>query len=398
MSRDQGFIKSNSIGSEAADFSPRVSLLLALTYLASSLTLPFILAYEEKAATIASYAVLMLCAVVLFISAKKTSHAVWLTVLAIFLSCFVGSPILPALIFGTVIGIACASALFCSKSGVSLAAVLCSAAGSYAICFVVSKDPVLSLFAFAILIPAFFFALSTKKKMGLTASVAICGGLLSLAAALILVYRMHALYGSIDLKSLSLAADSFIDAFMYYVKLAMVKVYELEITPAIHTELLGIAESFVNLSPGLVIACGLTLAYFSHNARKNLFYSYGLDEYLSPEATLLTVSVPAAVIFLIAYLLSFATSAEGGLSLVAIVGNNVAIMLIPCLILKGFTALKAIPLRLGFLGLLISGGIIIFILSSPSAPSLLALVGAFFVLIVSIDRWAKDHFGKGENQ
>lgn len=398
MSRNQGFIKSNSIGSEAADFSPRVSLLLALTYLASSLTLPFILAYEDQAATIASFAVLILCAVVLFISAKKTSHAVWLTVLAIFLSYFVGSPILPALIFGSVIGIACASALFCSKSGVSLAAVLCSAAGSYAICFVVSEDPVLSLFAFAILIPAFFFALSTKQKMGLTASVAICGGLLSAMAVTILVYRMQYLYGSIDLKSLSLAADSFIDAFMYYVKLAMVEVYELEITSAIHTELLGIAESFVNLSPGLVIACGLTLAYFSHNVRKNLFYSYGLDEYLSPEATLLTVSVPAAVIFLIAYLLSFATSAEGGLSLVAIVGNNVAIMLIPCLILKGFTALKAIPLRLGFLGLLISGGIIIFILSSPSAPSLLALVGAFFVLIVSIDRWAKDHFGKGENQ
>lgn len=398
MSRGSGFINSSPIGSEKADFSPRISLLLSLTYLASSLMLPFILSYEDKAATVAAYAVLMLCAVVLFISAKKTSHAVWLTVLAIFLSYFVGSPILPALIFGIIIGCASASALFCSHSKVSLAAILCSAAGSYAICLVVSEDPILSLFSLAILIPAFFFALSTKKKAGLTASVAICGGLLSLAAALVLVYRMQYLYGSVGIESISLAADSFVDAFMYYVKLAMVRVYELEITSAMNTELLGIAESFVNLSLGLVIACGLTLAYFSHLVRKNLFYSYGLDEYLSPEATLLTVSVPAAVIFLVAYLLSFATSAEGGLSIIAIIGNNVAIMLTPCLILKGIAALKALPLRLGFWGILISGGIIIFILLSPSALSLLALVGAFFVLIVSIDRWAKDHFGKGDNQ
>jgi hypothetical protein len=31
-------------------------------------------------------------------------------------------------------------------------------------------------------------------------------------------------------------------------------------------------------------------------------------------------------------------------------------------------------------------------------PTLLALVGAFSIIIQSIDAWAKEHYGKGENK
>jgi hypothetical protein len=32
-----------------------------------------------------------------------------------------------------------------------------------------------------------------------------------------------------------------------------------------------------------------------------------------------------------------------------------------------------------------------------SAPTVLALTGAFFIVIEAIDAWAKEHYSKGEN-
>lgn len=376
----------------------KIALLFSLAYLASSLCLPFLLADIEKASYIVSWAVCILCVPILYISAKKTSHAVWLTILWFFLSAFVGSPVLPAIIFGTIISISAASSLISASGNKGPVFLAVATLLSFALTAVVTRDYLISLFSIAILIPAIILAFATKRKAWMTTAIAFSGFGLVVALIAVIIYRMYVLYGNIGLEGLLLAADSFVDAFAYYTEYALTEVQGIVITPAMSQEILSMAESYVNLAPGIIVAVCLVFAYFAHKAQKNLFFAYSIDEYIIPEMTLLTVSVPAAVIFTISYLLSFATSANGNVSIIAAIGNNICLMLMPCLILKGFAALKALPLKLGFWGILISGGLIVFFILSPSFPSLLALLGAFFVLIVSIDRWAKDHYGKGEQQ
>ena len=376
----------------------KTAALISFAYLSSSLSLPLLLAGANDALEIVSWASCVLCVPVMYLSAKKTSHAVWLTILWFFLNAFLTSPVIPTLIFGSVIAISAASASICGTGSKGLIFISSATVISYVISAALTFDPIVSLFSLALLIPTLILVFVTKKKTAMTQSIASCGGGLIFVALVTLIYRIYALYGDIGQAGITLAADSFINAFVYYTEWALSEVNETVITPTVRQDIISAAESYINLAPGLAVAAALILAFFAHSMQKNLFYSYGIDKYLSVEMTALTVSLPAAVVFLLSYLLSFATSASGSVSIIAVIGNNLCIMLTPCLLLKGVAALRAIPLKLGFFGLLISGGIIIFLLFSPSLLSILALIGAFFVIIISIDRWAKDFYGKGENK
>ena len=377
----------------------KISLLLALTYLASALLLPFMLSGKELPSMIAACISCALTVAISFASAKKPSRAFFFAILVCFIGYSVGSPMLPALLFGLTTAIASASALLCSANKSSRILLICAAVIAYPIAYFVTFDPTVSLFALALIVPSLLSAVSTHKKAGATTTVALTGIAIVLVAILVLIYRMQVLFGEISIASLSLAMDSFVNFFVYYVKKAMVEVYATEITETVQREIVATAESCVNLAIGFVSAAALTAAYFCHRIRRKIFIAYGIDIYLTPETTRITVSATAALVFIVSYVLSFATSAAGSISIAAVVGNNVCLILMPCLLLKGLEALKALPFKLGFFGLLIAAGLIAFMISvAASLPMLLALIGAFFVLIVSVDAWAKGFYGKGEGK
>ena len=384
-------------GRSAEGLPTKLSLLLALTYLASALLLPFVLIGESTLSIICACVSCALTVAVSFASAKKPSRAFFFAVLVCFIGYFVGSPILPALLFGLTTAIASASALLCSANKASRIMIVIAAAMAYLISLLVILDPIVSLFALVLFVPALLSAVSTLKKAGATATIALTGSAIVLSAILVLLYRMQVLFGEVSFASLSLAMDSFVNFFVYYVKRAMVEVYGTEVTAAVLSEITATAESCVNLAIGFVSAAALIEAYFCHSTRRKIFVAYGIDVYLSPAMTRITVSVPAALVFVVAYVLSFATSAAGEISLVAVIGNNLCLTLMPCLFLKGLESFKALIFKLGFFGLLIVVGFAAFMISAvTSLPMLLALIGAFFVLIVSVDSWAKGFYGKGE--
>lgn len=375
----------------------KLSALLTLTYLASALLLPFVLSGESMPTMASASLSCALTVAVTFVSAKRPSRAFWFAILVCFMGYFVGSPVLPAILFGLITAIASASALLCSANKASRIMIICAAVLAYPIAFIITLDPIVSLFAIAPFIPSLISAISTKKKASATSTIAPVGISIVAIAILVLLWRMHSLFGEISAVSLSKAMDSFVNYFVYYVKAAMIEVYETEVTETVLREITATAESCVNLAIGYVTAAALIAAYFCHSTQKKIFTAYGIDIYLKPEMTRITVSVPAALIFVIAYVLSFATSAAGEISLAAVIGNNLCLMLMPCLLLKGLEAFRALLLRLGFFGLLIVAGLIAFMVSAfNSLPMLLALIGAFFVIIVSVDIWAKGFYGKGE--
>ena len=116
----------------------------------------------------------------------------------------------------------------------------------------------------------------------------------------------------------------------------------------------------------------------------------------------LTESVASALIYIVAHVLTYTTNASGGTSVAAVVGANLCYILMPLLALKGYEALKVLIEKFYLLGLIASAAIAIaiFALSSFTSSSvliLLALTGAFYVIIAEVEQWAKDHFEKGES-
>ena len=62
-------------------------------------------------------------------------------------------------------------------------------------------------------------------------------------------------------------------------------------------------------------------------------------------------------------------------------------------------AIRFLPTRLGPIGLILSGLLILaMIVGLFSFPMLIPLIGAFYVIVRAIDVWAKEHYSKGENQ
>ena len=166
-----------------------------------------------------------------------------------------------------------------------------------------------------------------------------------------------------------------------------------------------VIDTYVNFSIGIIGAMSLISAYIAHSFQLNVFKSFGMDGYLTERATKLTVSTYAAVIFVVSHVLSYATDSFGNISLLAIVCGNLSIILLPSLLIISFKTVKYLPQRFGFLGIIILIAVIfmIFTMFSHSTmflqiPTLLALVGAFSIIIQSIDVWAKEHYGKGENK
>jgi hypothetical protein len=112
----------------------------------------------------------------------------------------------------------------------------------------------------------------------------------------------------------------------------------------------------------------------------------------------LTASLVTSLVFIGAYLISFTTSASGKVAFAAVVANNIAVMLTPCLFIIGIRSIKLMPFKLGLIGLLASiAVIIIMFLPSSSALTVLALTGALFTVVENIDAWAKEHYSKGES-
>ena len=113
----------------------------------------------------------------------------------------------------------------------------------------------------------------------------------------------------------------------------------------------------------------------------------------------ISASLVTSLVFVGAYLISFTTNSSGNVALSAVIASNIAFMLTPCLLIVGIKAIRIIPFKLGLLGLLITIAIIIIMfLPFSSALTVLALTGAFFIVIEAIDEWAKEHYSKGENK
>ncbi len=380
-------------------FPVKITLVLSLTVILTSLTLSLFIAGFTDASLITAWGTCLLCSVVMFTTSKKISQAVWKTLgLALAVS-FFGYPVIPALIFGGIISIGAFSALVTSAKGRGLLVPFLLPIASYALAFTIIGDPLVSLSAPIAILPAVPMGITARKKAGMTTSVvASAAVMLSLAigtAALAVFLN----YGELTEGAVRLAVSDITNLVFASTEDALASFEGIEYTEAIRNEMTLAVETYVNSAIGITMATCVTAAYAAIRIQHSLFDAYGLDEHLSSQTTTVTVSLAAVGVYALAYVLSFSLDSSNGLSIVGAVSGNICLALTPCLVFMGFAAIKELPKKLGARGALLSAALILATLFLIFIfPSFIAVVGAVYVIITSIDAWAKEFYSKGDNQ
>lgn len=311
-----------------------------------------------------------------------------------------GSAIPAALLIGPVISISAGAVLFCvARKGTLILAAL-TIPISYGCSALLTGNFFTATTALILYLPALALGLSTRYNVKRSITISLSAATLVIPMIAVIAFFIYVRYGALNTEAVSKAGDAL---SLYYVQMmeealsTVGKVLSVNDTRALLDE----ADLLINSSPGMLTASCLVLSLIAHNTQRRILFTLGQKQYFTPEQNKMTASPEAAAIFIGAFILSYTTGASGGISLIAVVGVNLCLMLMPILVILGFDAMQHLIERYFFFGILMAAGLMIstFLLSSLASTSvlnLLALIGAFYVVILHVGQWAKEHFGKGE--
>ena len=378
---------------------PRTLALISITAAASSLCLPTLIAQRGDSALLVSWLTCMLSAIVMFLTSKNFSQAIFRVILLGLTISFFAYPMIPAIIFGGIISVGVFSALICSaKKSQTLIAVLLPVI-SYALSFALTVDPIISLLSLVFYLPAIPIGLTSRYRSEMTTSTVSGAAVLLLMVAGGFALALQNYYGEVSVAAIDTLVDEFTSQTLAYTKESFELVGAMEYTAAIEKSLILAIDTYVNSAVGLIIAICTIISYIAIKVKNALFSAYRVDEHLSPKSTTVTVSVTAAALFAVAFVMSFALDASNRPSLVAVICTNICIILTPGLTIMAVKGIKAVPKKFGVKGALLSISLItVTVLLFVIQPMILPLVGAIYIILGATDLWAKDFYGKGENQ
>ncbi len=370
--------------------------ILSLSALPGALLLPLSMT-DSKLTLILAWVALITNAAFFIISSKKTLTMVLSGILIFFLVNATGSPLLPALLLTAVVP----AALAASVAGISLWPAWALLPLSFGLSFLLTDNLYMSASAPLLLLPGLILTLF-KRKNGEKKAALICASLpmiLSLAAAVALTIYIY--YGNLAPETLILAIKQITDELV-----VQCKPYFLDLgfpdNQVVNDELRAMIASCINILPGLAVASALVISHLTDSMQNRISSAMPVSDQ-EPDKTpeKLSISIYASLMFLICYILSFGTSPAGTESLAAIVATNLGVMLAPAMLYAGADSLQSLSKR-GPGGFLTAVLILLaaFIGSGIYAISLLhifALIGSAGILLTTIDRWAKEYYGKGEN-
>ncbi len=376
---------------------PMTSALIALTVLTSSLALPLLLLASPHAVTI-SWIICVLCAVSLALLVRKTRVLILCAIVLLITISLTGSPVLPAFAFGTVISVGVGAAMLCASRGRKLLLPLILPVLSFAISYLATLNIMEAIASLVIYAPVIALAVSSRADLKKTTRIALCGGVMALIVVFSAGDLIYSFYGELTVASIAHAFDDLAETIVFLIEYYLNMLGNVEVTEALLREVRVAIDTFINLSLGLVCASSLIFAYLAQAIELCAFETFGHTHLVTEKATTMTASAVSAGVFVLAHVFSFTTDASANVSFVAIVATNLYTMLAPLFIYMGLTTALELPRRHGFAGILLSGIIVIAAFTIPSSfITILALVGAFAVIIAQVDRWAKEHYGKGEN-
>ena len=369
---------------------------LILSSVSGSLLLP-LLSVNSPYLGVLSWIVCATSATTLVFAVRKPMFAA-LTLITMFsLFSLTGTSVLSALIFGSFITVSTAAVLFCTSSRAKLAVSILMIPITCGIAYALTANPISAALASALYLPALALGITKRCKANKTVCLATATASIVIPALGIAALFVLLLYGSLDTESITAAADALCETYTAL----MVKAYETvgqEVSASALRAFRDEADLLINSSLGFLTALSMTISLIAYNTQKRILITLGFDRARKEK---LFVSLECALIYVIGFILSYTTGASGGISLVAVVSTNLCMMLMILFVILGFDAMQHLVEKLHLIGVLVAAGLLLstFFLSSlasASVLSLLALIGAFYVVIINIGQRATDYFGKGE--
>ena len=270
---------------------------------------------------------------------------------------------------------------------------------SVGVAFAVTRDPILSLLALSLLPAAGLLAFATLRDCPRTSILCFCIGGFVLTLAVIVLILIWKTTGGINrtcvLTFVEGTRNSLIEYFLIQ-RDAALSLLAGQVTDASTQEAYNqIAATFTpdlvrsavleffNLLPALVTVIFSIAAFFGQMLLLSAYHAAGVEKVLTVRVRTLTVSIVAAVLFIVSFVLTLILSD----SMAYAVSQNLCLILLPLMFLTGFSALLAMTrsstgarvfllLMLGALFCCYSGGLLY----------LVALWGAYNRIAAEIQR------------
>ncbi len=153
-----------------------------------------------------------------------------------------------------------------------------------------------------------------------------------------------------------------------------------------------------NMLPAIITVATFVLVFISHSLQLLMYQSTDYDLLITPKTLKINMSVYAASAFVLSYILSLSTDVAGRPSLLGVVSGNLCLILLPGLFIVGIESFGIIVKKLrgfGFFAVLMML-VALFMLTSY-VLYIVAAIGAFYIIITSIDQWAKKHYSKNRS-
>lgn len=379
----------------SGNLSLPLTAFLLLTVVINSLSIPLLLSASPLIEPIC-WCICALSVSVLFVFSQKMSSAVFSAILLIFIISSTGTPLLAALVFGGLISISAGAVLMSSATKATVVFPISAPVLIYLMAFSLTSDPIYSLSALAFVPASIALGICTLRDTKKSTSIIWCTAvtLVTVLGGIALV--IYLISGELTVTALNRMIDSYKGYYITYVEQAFVQINRTEPTQPMRAEFSKMFDASVNLLPGTVVMICIFFSFVAVSIRNRIFETREMSRFLTPNSREISVSTVTALVFIGAHVLSFTSGPNTSTPLVAIAATNLCMILCPCLIYQAMNAFKALLIKLGLLGLLICGALFacaFFI--TPSPMLVIALIGAFYTIIVAVDVWAKDHYSKG---
>ncbi len=350
--------------------------------------------------SIPAYIIIIAAIAFLFTTVRKLLYAISCTVIIMSLYYLTFSPVLPAAVAAIVLIFTIGAYLssICTKKIYPWLVLL--PAVSYIGAFGMTGDWAVSLLAIvplsAAIIQGILQRKNTERKNIILVSSITFLALLAGVVALLLYLNGKLSYAAIQS---DIAAVR--DGLLNYLKNLSFE-FEGETFQIFDTEYAEMIDAYIehafNMLPSLITVVTFAVIYLSHNLQLLMYQSTDYDLLITKKTTKISMSIYAASAFVLSYILSLTTDVAGRPNMLGVVSGNLCIILLPGLFIVGVESFAIIVKKLrgfGFLATLLL--LAAFFMFSSYALYIVAAIGAFYIIITSIDQWAKIHYSKNRS-
>ncbi len=337
---------------------------------------------------------------------------------------FLGSDALPILLISFMCTSAVYSFLVTMASKRTLWVLIALPVISYAAALAITQAPLWALASLSPYLPALIMGILTRYKAS-SATVHICAVATVIVPAAIAIIVVLAVTG-LDLRELSdsirpqivtFINDQILEYYNEFVKAldelaaesntSADALYDTAKMKLLIDEVISSTEYMVtgmfNIILGLSVCLTYIIFHMIRSSQISLLILYKGHKYLTPKALVVSMGPVSAIAFILACVFAVSTDTTGVPDMVSAVGTNLALMLLPAMMLSGYYTVielvaRAVQSRKFFLVALIAITVLVLtFMLFYYVLLILALIGAGFEIAKAASIWAKNKSGKGEN-